>query len=735
MVSKWLDVKVAIDVNAAKTALNWLSKSAEELSKHFQTMKGTLSWVSSSVNTSASHFNTLWNTSSTAWNKMKTAFSGVSWVLRTVWSSVLNVWRQVMWFMSIVWGIWLVWSIDNLKSFSKEFSLLQATAYLKDPKSIKMMKDSLFDLSNTTWDKVENITKSMTQLFSTWVWPTAAEWTKAYNDQLKETIKIQEIISKTAIGTGSDSEAMWNAWLVYIKAFKWNVNDIMDWRNAMSMMSATLDTWRWTMEEYVNQFWKFWEFAERASFSQAAAMSTFAKLTLTQTVDVAGNYTKALTRFFTQGIKQAFNFENQIKRIKEGSAKAFWVTDEEYKRLKSMTGADFWEIMYDKKSWKARWELESLKMIEEKTKWMGKSAKNAFITALSGWRSEVSQALWTLLWDKDYVKILTKLDAIEKKMADLKKKRDLWEISGDQFSDEMDLRQEKYNIVMWWFGAKRDKFMQSARNSITKIWDALSPALWVFLDMASWALSWKWYDKNWMAAAFAEARANIEWMNPALWPVIDKLESMANRLISDDATKFFNNAIEWATSLAKWLGDVYSIFTDIWSILWPIIDIVAPILKILWIWMSWLTSTIKSRVWFIKDIVSWEWYNTASANMNKIDKETERSTNEKLNNFFWIDTDKNKSIWNAPVDYLKWKNNIPWGINLWASETLKTNSLLSDLNKKPQAITNVYMDWNLVSSTVSVPWTNNVSVNTTSAWSAWNWFNVPKLGFSSMFNK
>lgn len=52
---------------------------------------------------------------------------------------------------------------------------MNATIRMKMPESIALVKNAMFDISNSTGEAVKNVTDSMNQLLSSGVTPTAME--------------------------------------------------------------------------------------------------------------------------------------------------------------------------------------------------------------------------------------------------------------------------------------------------------------------------------------------------------------------------------------------------------------------------------------------------------------------------------------------------------------------------------------------------------------------------------
>jgi len=549
MVSKWLDVKVAIDVNAAKTALNWLIGSVKELDNAFKSMK---TWITNTgwvANTSARNFSTLWNAAKNAWNTMKTAFSGVRWTINWIWSSVFWLWRQFMWFMSIIWWIGLIWSIKNLQSFSKEFWLLQASAYITDTVGTNILKKWVFNISNRTGEDVESVVKSTTQIFGAWLQPTAPVGTEEYKKQISDVIKMQDVVSKFALWTWTTSEEAWTAIIKYMNSFKMDVHDIDNWTTAANVFSQTLDQWLWVMNEYINQFWKFGATgmaAWRWPWETASVFSVFSKF---MTPDDAWNQTRMLWQFFWQQVKQAFSFENQMKRVKKEAMENFKITPEDQKRIQSMTVADFANISFDKKTGKQRDPLWILTTFRETTAWMWTMAIQTFVSAYSWWKVTIANALRNLLPESTY-KDLIRIQAKMGEINWLQTKKKSGEITDKEYNKEMDLISRKYAIMTETFDTKWKRFIGWMRNSITQVSDAVAPAIWVLLESASWFMTWIDFNTaESVIASFKTAREQIEaldispafksWLN---W-VVDKIEEFHTFMSSDEWKYYFEGLI------------------------------------------------------------------------------------------------------------------------------------------------------------------------------------------------
>ena len=502
------------------------------------------------MDTAASQASKMWDNVKKAWDesaksgtKINSVFTWTVWVLKKTWE---QLWSMVKWWTAlwVTFGGIFAWKvISDMNNFSSKFWLLNATLRAQSDEAQKTVKNSLFEISNRTWKTVEEITDSMTQLFSSWLAPTASEFNtdgtvnQDYINQIKEVAAIQERLALSAMATWETTLAMGNAYVYAAKAMWKDVSSTKDMNEIMDLFAGTLDQWIWVMAEYSNQFVKFGNDSRLAWFKPKETLGIFAEMTKAMNPEMAGHTTSALMRYFNNAPQEIIQWQQNIKR----ALKAWWFSKSEEEYLGKFLTTEWWDsIFYNVQPDWARVKKSAMEVLD----WIAWAMKNlpanskvSDIMLKSFWWDVATKKALLNLWENfDFTKLKETIDKVGK-----------WDMSS------------KIAIMEWSFSTRRAKANQLIRNKIIQWADSIAPAMWVFMDMLTW-----WIDKDTAKTAFDKARKDAEWLSPILIKIVDALEKAYNYLSSDDGQNMMKSIATWAER--------------VWQLLWSILSTVASIL-------------------------------------------------------------------------------------------------------------------------------------------------------------
>jgi len=517
--------------------------------------------------------------------KTQSGFSGISSAIGKTFSQLTSFGRNAEMFLWAITGLSVQKAVDNLKDFSSSFGLLNATIRMKMPESIAMVKNAMFEISNSTGEAVKQVNDSMNQLLSSGLTPSAMEGTKEWKKQMQDIIDIQKQVSQWAIGMWVTSNQLWESGVKFISSTGWDVKNPKDWKEAMSYMAATLDRWVGFMTEYTNQFAKFNLPATQLGWSKADTLSMFAEFTKNVSPNYAGLYTQQIARFAQRAVPEANSMKVQQK-IAAKVAKEFWVNNEDYKIITSMPVSKFANFFVDE-WWKQRGMLEMLNKINEVySKLTSKTAQGMFLTEITAGNSRVAFALTAALnWIKG-------IDESQKYMTDM--------------AERGQIAIDKYSIMNDTFAVRYNKFTNSINNTMTHSMDALSPAIWWMMSIMSVPFWGIWQSPADLADEFALAKKQIDLLPESMkwikWPlntIVDKIKEFTFWMSSPSGKEWFSNMASSAMNLAR-------AFWSIAGAIWWIVS--NPAFSAL---MKFVTANPNLAVWalFAKNLLWWAWWN------------------------------------------------------------------------------------------------------------------------------
>lgn len=558
MSSKNLELGVKYDTSQAERAIKWLidrTKEAGLTEKEFQkrvetaeyaidTYRKKLDWTTAAkLKFKAAATSALWGISSAA----QAATSALWWVMKT---GVLAV-GAVGWVLA--WR-----AAANVYSFSKEYGLMSATLRQKSWEAKTQLQNDLLDISSRTGKTVEEVTKAMTQLYSSGLKPTAKEFNADgsvnanYLKQLKDVSEVTELIGKASLATGEDMVSLQNAVVYMSNAFGKSLSSPKDVKEVLNTLGATLDAGIGTMSQYSDQFSKFWPAAASAGIGMKEISAVFAGFTRIMNPELAGLVTKRFAEEFSSAGRYASTGANILGRqMKQGLVKG---TKEDMWLLKSLSGKALVNMFSDDK-WQARSMTETIGMVAKAyDKLSSTSAKGAFLDAIAP--NDSMKKAWRELLSKREVngKMTSGADEIINSILPT-----FW---GKEFDT---LMETKFNTANEGFNVKWDRFRRSMDNNITKVGLALSPAVGALFDVVSMKMQGQTIDQNALASLFAQAKTQIMATYPALAPVVGLMEQITKWMASDDANKFIAN-----------IGTAMQIFS---AALWKVADGLAMILE------------------------------------------------------------------------------------------------------------------------------------------------------------
>ena len=591
-----IETKVLVDTAQATRSLDTLVWKYKEVESAQQKVTTTTKTITKDTAAAVSSVSNLGSSLSNVW-----------WAGSKTFSQLSSWGRNTEMFLWAITGLSVQKAVSNLKDFSSAFWLLNATIRMKMPESISMVKNAMFEISNSTWEAVKQVTDSMNQLLSSGVTPTATEGTELWKKQMKDVIDIQKQVSMWALWMWETSNNIWEAWVKFIHSTWGDVNDPKKWNEAISLMAATLDRWVWFMTEYTNQFARFNLPATQIWWSKPDTMALFASFTKDVNPQMAGLYTQNIARFMQRAIPEANSGRVQAKvaaRMLTGvKNQGWWIEKADADIITKMPSSMFADFFIDK-NWQERGATDMLSHV------------NAVYSQI---KSKAAQ--WEFLYEitAGNTRAVTAITAALKNIGDIK-----------NMSKEMDeivsrgtIGIEKFAIMHETFAGWFNRFTNTINNFATQSLDALTPAL-----SALMATMWQpfggesgwtakdlddmfWRAKEWVAALPAQ-------FNGLKWPlnyVVDKMHEFNLWMMDDAWHTWFKNMTTAAMDLASALWAVAGAIIDIgWSplfqqLIWAVsahpnlaIASLFGYNLVWWVWWIWGTLWWALWGWFM-DII------------------------------------------------------------------------------------------------------------------------------------
>lgn len=466
---------------------------------------------------------------------IKKTTSDIFWLTK----SVVQWWTVIGWIMT-----WKV--IRDLRSFTDEFSLMNATLQARTEEVKSKVSWLLFEISNDTWKSVEEITRGFTQLLSAGLTPDGVEGSDEYMKSLEDMLEVQKMISQFALSTGSDSREMWDAFIYAANAFDLDPKNIEDTRYIMNLFAGTLDTGIGTMSEYGQQFVKFTKEAKQAGFTNEEVMALFARTTKTMTARFAGFTTSAFTRMMNDlptTIRQA---RESLKRSLEEEDINKFLTGWDRSQLVNLRDKSGLSELFMDANGEAR-GLEStlgqVVLLYEKLE--TDQARNALVSALANNVNEkriLQDMLGTgredIFWKGGIV------DKLEQAQTN-------------------DLAQQKIDEIYKSFSVRRNQMTETLKNEFTSSAYALSPAMTVLVDSVTGMMSGSFMGAWAAARAFDQARKNVEDMHPAMAKIVDYMERFYNFTRSEEGKEMFDNVVLGLENTAKLMAKIFELIASI----------------------------------------------------------------------------------------------------------------------------------------------------------------------------
>ena len=459
--------------------------------------------------------------------------------------------KYMMTIATITGGIWLRQSIRDLVEFETRFSLMNATLRAKLPSTLNYLRDEIMQLSSSTGKSIIDITDTMTQFFGAGLKPTAKEGTFAYQKQLNDAMKIQELLSNSALATGESTENMMEAYIYAANALGRDSKQFETARYIMSLFGSTLDQGIGWMKEYGTQFVKFTMEAKQAGLSDAEMFATFAKMTRVMTPEVAGFTMSAFMRGMNDLPRQAQRAALKVQDIMKSTN----LTGDQRKLVRQFDTREEWENIFfatNEKGEKVKKSYRALMADLQKIVTVVPNNTALFDVLFQGLSNNrvAKRGMQLLLEDSGFTDLFGEnglVDLVDKDLLD-----------GTIMMEKIAGMQES-------FGTKWTKMWAAVKTETLKVTHALSPALSAFASVVHSKLTGEGIDNKSLAAYFGNARAEIEKIAPSLEPVIDGIEKMTYYIASGQFKRELNYVKGFVGELYSLSIAMKEIFMGFWN--------------------------------------------------------------------------------------------------------------------------------------------------------------------------
>ena len=452
-------------------------------------------------------------------NLVAKAINPVNNALRNMGSQFMGVLKWGGLLTGVSSGLLFRKATQDLISFSDRFSLMNATLRAQLPETKKFMQDSILSMSTAFGVKAEDLTDSLNQLFSSGFKPTAAEGTTAYKQQLEEVIKIQEQLTKAAVGTGSSMLEMQKAYVFTANAFGLDSTKFETVTKVTNALAGTLDEGIGWMSEYSEQFVKFASDAKQAGATMEESLGLFARFTKIMSPDRAGFTADAVFRNFAVSTKTATMAGNAMKQAIRDNL----LSPEEQKLVENLG-------LTSEKGWLSQ------VLTGEKTA-DGQQVKTSFNKIMANMSHIIGNAkVGTVVYDALKRSMANNVNA-NRGLSDLLTEEGLGFTDWQKITESIEnaqktnLVQQKFDEMSKGFAMSWNRFTQSIRNKTLEATTAIAPAAKALLDVVAGAFGGKQYiTAEGLAEAFATARAQAEKVHPALVPIVNMLEAITTNI-------------------------------------------------------------------------------------------------------------------------------------------------------------------------------------------------------------
>lgn len=565
MATKRLNLVTTLDDKQAKRALQGLVqqfREADAISKKLMMSNEKTAKSLKSVHSSAlqarDSMGRFAKESSMAAAVTSRAFSGV--LMPALQRTGMQLQRMIKWgtlFATVTGGFYMRKAFQDLITWSDEFSLMNATLKAQLPETLTFLQRKIFDISNAVGRPAEEISKGITQFLSADLAPTAREGTAEYIQQLEDLIKIQDIVAKGAVGTGTSIEEMSDAVIIATTAFDKNLRSTKDVSDIVGMFMGNLDTGVGLMKEYTGQYGKFAKVATQAGFTPEEATSIFARFTKTQPVERAGMAAQSFFREMTQPISGATQAKNKVKQ----ALKEVTLSPQEIKALTPFSNADAWmDIMF----------TDTYDANGNRIKKSGKAALDAMAEALKN--APNKSLLLDIMMDAmfpNYRAALGGREVIsELGMEDIFGDGGILDKTRKAVENQSYL--EKFQIKSKSFAAAWGRITNTIRNETLEATMAMAPALGLVFDLISSKLSGaqrQFKDAD-IAEVFANVRQELAKSSPALVGFVGIIEKLFNYINDGTAERH----LQQIGSAIKTIGSVIMAAMGAFEKFWGFLD-------------------------------------------------------------------------------------------------------------------------------------------------------------------
>lgn len=567
--ARQLEISIWLESRQADTALKGFINTLEKAERSFKSMQeaqrktsASLRYMQDTLNRTSETMKKSWVDSDSTWNKIANSFWKATSAVQEFWKNLLDTTKTITKWSLATWSIISGKAFYDLKNYSEAMAFFNATIKNDSVEATKELRDEFMKTSEKIWVWVDKVILSGQRLASSGLAPSASKWTKEYQDQLQNLIKINEMVWKSAALTGSSLQETVD-WYVYMSnAMGRNPASEENARYVLDMMSAIQDYGSGDLREYNAQYSKFLLLAKQLKMSDAESLWIFTRMTKTMSPMMAGHVVKSFSSDMLDMAQNAWQAANKVNfvlnKVKKGS---LHLTPDELKELQRYDTTDEWnEVLYNKD---ANWNKvpKNLQGIMDAVRNMFKNfkteyARDSVMSALFQ-NQNTRKFLLDIMVDENYKDLQWIIWNLEEK--------GLW--TGEYLN-------KKWNIYEKNFWTQWNRAWESWKNFAIWALDEIAPAFWAVFQSISQALNGEGVDGG-LAKWFDEARKNIEKTYPALKPVVDLLEKMFYWIKDWRAKETFQwiaNILSWvATSIwiiADWFAKFQSTINYIWNLLW-----------------------------------------------------------------------------------------------------------------------------------------------------------------------
>ena len=567
----------------------------------------------------------LGNTLNTAFGKSNKSLSSMNRLLRdtgTQFGKVARMAKQAVFYIGAIGGVVAYKGLANYAGFQEQMNLLQTSlnpGKMTSTPEGRLLTDEITNVlkanSIETAQDLNTMTRAQNQAYSSGIWLSIRSWlgntdimpseeqtkygvkgtnvsyNEAYTQLSKVTTDAVKSIALFSSATGTNVDTMNDSITALANLMGLNKDNPVDVAYIQELYAGLLDTGLGWMEDFKTQLPKFWASSQQANATPAEALGALARLSKTNTPDMAGFITNSLFTDIALGPQKSIQKARKIGRgilsnlglekgeykdermklrsldieamnLREGST----ITQKDMDTIDRFLNPQTWTDMFFDKSGTRRSVTDVIgQMGKLYSGSLGMSdAGQAMLDAAIGtdMNTRKAYAQFTGEGFEDYASITQGIDESSSKLFELGKQYKNNTITYDEWLEkakEVSYAMSKISDTVDSFSFQWKQL--GVRFSIVsmEVGHALSPAM-TALNQALQVGSQNSAEFNSIITdGFAEAAINIDKMLPGMGKVVEMLGNGVKFMGTKKGKEFASSMLAGAAALLKFAGALASL--------------------------------------------------------------------------------------------------------------------------------------------------------------------------------